>query len=405
MIRCWMAPQKQALVSWMFQMWQERAIVNRRLHHTRNHCEKSRSPRDDCCVDAHCLISTCSTTTFHWREVCFSTFPHMFSSQKDRFRCKLLRDKPALQFESTKGPPEFPGLMAVSVLRSSIGGEGSPSYLVALNTIICASTSKPRTARCCPCCNIKTMSYESPPEKRKKKTNLNLFKSDSFLPNNLAGKILQPSCDQSSRLWSQGATQCWHHTGTDRVRIAWGGYEARPRGATKLMKIEVMTQGISNGHHQLPHTQFRGITQLHGRKWPGTYCEKTVSPYSPLNKPKNSVQCFPQHVQKSSTTRILNTSAAQTPNPNVFCWSWSWNENCQPATRGNSQNPNICGGITTNQLCLEHCVLITREFVIENSSICIYMIYVYMLYYIQRTICNIQYHIFVYRIRCLVYDT
>lgn len=98
----------------------------------------------------------------------------MFSSPKRQvsFRCKLLGDKQALQFESTKGPPEFPGLMAVSVLRSSIGGEGSPSYLVALNTIICASTSRPRTARCCPCCNIKTMSYESPPEKKNESESL-----------------------------------------------------------------------------------------------------------------------------------------------------------------------------------------------------------------------------------------
>ncbi len=65
MIRCWMAPQKQALVSWKIKMWLEMSIVNRRLHHTRNDCEKSHSPRDDCCVDAHCLISTDSTTTFH----------------------------------------------------------------------------------------------------------------------------------------------------------------------------------------------------------------------------------------------------------------------------------------------------------------------------------------------------
>ena len=97
---------------------------------------------------------------------------------------------------------------------------------------------------------------------------------------------------------------------------------------------------------------------------------KTSSPYSPLNKPKNSGF-------SSTCPKIFNHPNPQyicSPKPQRFLLKLKLKRICQPATRGNSQNPNICGGIATNQLCLEHCVLITREFVIENS----FNVYIYI---------------------------
>ena len=224
-------------------------------------------------------------------------------------------------------------------------------YVAALFTRICFNTQgKPRTAQCCPCWTLchymnhhqKNNIWISSKATLQAKVAINsATKLRSIFPTVIVGSdpVLTPH-------------QHWRSShnlrGGRKTRDAWG--------TTTLMKIEVMTQGISNGHHQLPDTQFRGITQLHGRKWPvktsntGIYCSKETY----------------HHTAETVFSSTFPTKKSSTKNPQYVC---SPNQNftqklkriCQPAPRGNSQNPNIRGRIATNQLCLEHRVLITRK--------------------------------------------
>ncbi len=244
-----------------------------------------------------------------------------------------------MQLESTKGPPEFPGLMAVSVLQgqhvwkdpciSCMLQHFSPEFASILkvrrglhNVVLVEHyvtiwiTTRKTTSE-----SLQKRLYK---RKRPAKVAINsATKLRSIFPTVIVGSdpVLTPH-------------QHWRSSHNLR-----GGRKTRDTwGTTTLMKIEVMTQGISNGHHQLPDTQFRGITQLHGRKWPvktsntGIYCSKETYHHTAETVFSST---FPT---KNLQPRILNTSAAQTRTLHR-----SWNESANLPREGIRRIPISVG--------------------------------------------------------------